>query len=74
MGLKTSVYLSDDLLKRWRASSLSLSELIRRSLDALDGAEAPHSLEDIRLVVREELAGPSRRGVPRIGRLRSWRL
>ena len=59
MGRKTSVYLSDDLLKRWRASKMPLSEHIRRSLDALDGAEPPPSLDEIRRAFREEVSGLS---------------
>ena len=53
MGRKTSVYLSDEQAERLRASSLPLSEVIRRGLDAV----APEDLETtLRRVIREELA------------------
>lgn len=54
MGQKTSVYLSDELAERWRASSLPLSEVIRLGLDAAD--RAPDLEGTIRRVIREELA------------------
>ena len=48
-GQKTSVYLSDSLAAQWRASGLTLSELIRRGLER-------GSVEDtLRRVLREEL-------------------
>ena len=34
MGLRTSVYLSDELAAMWRASGVPLAELIRRGLSA----------------------------------------
>jgi hypothetical protein len=40
---KTSVWLSDELTERWKASGLTLSELIRRGLDVGE----PESLEQI---------------------------
>lgn len=52
-GHKTSIYLTDELAGRVRASGLQLPELIRRGLEA--GAPAPLE-EVIRRVVREELA------------------
>lgn len=35
-GTKTSIWLPDDLAKRWKASEASLAELVRRGLDAGD--------------------------------------
>jgi hypothetical protein len=55
MGKKTSVYLSDDLLKRWRASSLPHSEVFRRGLDAIE-RETPDLEATLRRVIREELS------------------
>src|ERR1019366_5691968 len=54
---KTSVYLSDELSIRWHASSLSLSEVVRRGLDAIEGA--PDLVTEVRRAIREELAGVS---------------
>ena len=51
MGLKTSVYLSDDLAAQWRASKLPLAEVIRRGLARSD--DKPVTLADL----RAELAG-----------------
>lgn len=52
---KTSVYLPADLLARWKASGLPLSEIIRRGLDAI--APEVHEIEEpLRRVIREELA------------------
>ena len=53
-GTKTSVWLSEDLATRWKASGLSLTEIVRRGLDATDPQEAA-TAED-RAVLREELA------------------
>jgi hypothetical protein len=33
-GTKTSVWLGEDLITRWKASGLSLTDLVRRGLDA----------------------------------------
>jgi hypothetical protein len=52
---KTSVFLNDDLIIRWHASRLPLSELVRRGLDAVDGT--PDLVTEIRRTIREELAG-----------------
>ena len=56
MGKKTSVYLSDDLLKRWRASKLPHSEVFRRGLDAIERPE-PDLEETLTRVIRRELPG-----------------
>jgi post-segregation antitoxin (ccd killing protein) len=50
MGSKTSVYLPDDLTERWKASGLSLTEIVRRGLDA----EPQEAM--LRRVLRQELA------------------
>ena len=55
MGLKTSVYLSDDLAAMWRASKLPLAEVIRRGLASGDGEPVTETV--LRDVLREELAG-----------------
>src|ERR1039457_505586 len=54
---KTSVYLSDELIIRWHASSLPLSEVVRRGLDAIEGT--PDRVPEVRRAIREELAGVS---------------
>src|ERR1035441_5376076 len=54
---KTSVYLSDELIIRWHASSLPLSEVVRRGLDAIEGT--PDLVTEVRRAIREELAGVS---------------
>ena len=54
MGLKTSVYLSDDLAAQWRASKLPLAEVIRRGLTRSDSE--PVTRASLREVLREELA------------------
>ena len=54
---KTSVYLSDDLIIRWHASRLPLSEVVRRGLDAIEGR--PDLVTEVRRAIREELAGVS---------------
>ena len=53
MGLRTSVYLSDELAAMWRASGVPLAELIRRGLSA----GGPVDEVTLRRVLREELAG-----------------
>jgi hypothetical protein len=53
-GTKTSVWLSEDLAARWKASGLSLTEIVRRGLDATDPQDAA-TAED-RAALREELA------------------
>jgi hypothetical protein len=54
---KTSVYLSGELIIRWHASSLPLSEVVRRGLDAIEGR--PDLVTEVRRAIREELAGVS---------------
>ena len=53
MGLRTSVYLSDELAAMWRASGVPLAEVIRRGLSA----GGPVDEVTLRHVLREELAG-----------------
>lgn len=53
MGLRTSVYLSDELAAMWRASKLPLAEVVRRGLSA----GGPVDEATLRHVLREELAG-----------------
>ena len=55
MGLRTSVYLSDELRAMWKASGLPLGEVIRRGLQA----GGPVDEVTCRRIVREELAGLS---------------
>ena len=54
---ETSVYLSDSLAARWRASGLPLSELIRRGLEhGSDADTLTRTLDGIvRTALREEL-------------------
>lgn len=52
MGLRTSVYLTDELTAMWRASKLPLAEVIRRGLNA----GGPVDEATLRHVLREELA------------------
>ena len=52
MGLRTSVYLSDELAAMWRASRLPLAEVVRRGLSA----GGPVDEATLRHVLREELA------------------
>ena len=53
MGSKSSVYLTDEMAARWRATGLPLSEILRRGLDA---GEPPAIEVIVRRVIREELA------------------
>jgi hypothetical protein len=53
-GTKSSVWLSEDLHDRWKDSRLSLTEIVRRGLDAADPEAA--AAEAIRAMIREELA------------------
>jgi hypothetical protein len=53
-GTKTSVWLSEEQVTQWKASGLSLTEIVRRGLAAPDPQEAV--TEAIRTAVREELA------------------
>ena len=53
-GTKSSVWLSEDLYTRWKDSGLSLTELVRRGLDA--AAPEDTAAETGRAILREELA------------------
>ena len=53
-GTKTSVWLSEDLHSRWKDSRLSLTEIVKRGLDA--GEPEAAAAEAIRSVIRDELA------------------
>lgn len=55
MGLRTSVYLSDELAAMWKASGLRLGEVIRRGLEAA----GPVDEATLRRVLDEKLAGLS---------------
>jgi hypothetical protein len=55
MGLRTSVYLSDELAAMWRASGVPLAELIRRGLSA----GGPVDEATLRRVLDEKLSGLS---------------
>ena len=52
MGVRTSIYLSNDLAAKWRASGVPLGELVRRGL----AAGGPVDEATLRHVLREELA------------------
>ena len=57
-GAKTSVWLGEEQVKAWKASGLSLTEIVKRGLAALDlAAPDPQqdSTEAIRAAIREEL-------------------
>ena len=59
-GSKVSVYLNDELTALVRASPFTMSELVRRGLDAIENVPAPArqlDVETVRRVIREELAG-----------------
>lgn len=53
-GTKTSVWLGEEQVTQWKASGLSLTEIVRRGLAAPDPQEA--GAAEIRAVIREELA------------------
>lgn len=58
-GTKTSVWLGEADHARWKASGLSLTEIVRAGLDAI---EAPQpAAGDDRAVLREELAATETR-------------
>lgn len=52
-GTKTSVWLGEDEHAQWKASGLSLTEIVKRGLAAPGQAEA--SAAAVRAAVREEL-------------------
>jgi hypothetical protein len=53
-GTKTSVWLGETEHARWKASGVSLTEIVKRGLDAPDPQEA--GAAEIRAAIREELA------------------
>lgn len=53
-GTKTSVWLPDDLHSKWKDSGLSLTEIVRRGLDAITPDDV--GVEAGRAMLREELA------------------
>lgn len=53
-GTKTSVWLGEADHARWKASGLSLTDIVRAGLDAIEAPQAPAG--DDRAVLREELA------------------
>jgi len=53
-GIKTSVWLTEDQHAQWKASKLSLTEIVGRGLAAPDPREAAAAAA--REAVREELA------------------
>lgn len=55
MGLRTSVYLSDELAAMWKASGIPLAELVRRGL----AAGGPVDEATLRRVLDEKLSGLS---------------
>jgi hypothetical protein len=57
-GAKTSVWLGEEQVSQWKASGLSLTEIVKRGLAALDlAAPDPQeaSIDAIRAAIREEL-------------------
>jgi hypothetical protein len=56
MGLRTSVYLSDELAAMWKASGLRLGEVIRRGLEASGPVDEVTLEATLRRVIRDELA------------------
>lgn len=61
MGQKTSIYLTDEIAARVKASGLAPGEVIRRGLDATEHESLEVTLrravrEEVRQAVREELA------------------
>jgi len=52
MGLRTSIYLTDELAAIWRASRLPAAEVFRRGL----AAGGPVDETTLRHILREELA------------------
>lgn len=66
-GTKTSVWLRDDQIARWKASKLSLTELVERGLSAPDPQEAAAAA--IRAAIGEEIAGAETRSDDRIRRI-----
>ena len=59
MGVRTSIYLSDDLVARWRASRRSMSDVFRAGLDAIDGVAPPLDAATHRRILLEVLSGVS---------------
>lgn len=59
MGLRTSVYLTDELNAMWRASRLPLAEVIRRGLAAGGPVDEITMRHAVREIIREELSGLS---------------
>jgi hypothetical protein len=58
MPLKTSVYLNDDIVERWKATGVSLAELVRRGLDAggpLPGLTPPMAATEINLALPDHV-------------------
>ena len=64
MGLRTSVYLTDELEAAWKASGVPLGELVRRGLGerAPEQAAAAGAAEAVRDEIRAALAGLAMQG------------
>ena len=58
-GTKTSVWLGESEHARWKASGLSLTEIVKAGLDAIE-TQRPDA-GDSRAVLREELAAAETR-------------
>ncbi len=54
MGTKTSVYLSDEITKRWKESGRSLADLVRDGLDR-DVLQEKMIRRVIKKIVRQEM-------------------
>jgi hypothetical protein len=64
VGKKTSVYLSDELAERVRASGASPAELIRRGLDAAGPEPLEVMLRRVLTAVLEERDAPAQADCP----------
>ena len=56
MGLRTSVYLPDELAAMWKASRLRLAEVIRRGLEAGGPVDEATMRRAVREIIRDELS------------------
>ena len=54
-GTKTSVWLGAELHAQWKASDLSLTEIVRRGLAASGEQAQPLTAAEVREIVRDEL-------------------
>lgn len=75
MGQKTSIYLTDDMVKRTAATGLPPGEVYRRGLEAAEQAARRESLEAaVQQAIREELGTPMQLSVLTRAGDGTWRL